>query len=207
MYFHWLSKDEVIDIYETEKALVDAGTLFDTKNLLDVLLYYTYSPKYYSSAFIKGTLKSRESFNMKRYNEAVLNSGRVEFGSGNTKRGENLPPSVITTYQGFSCDPLIDFYLEKLIGLCEENGIQFIYQSTPVSEITYQNLNADMVKDYRAYMEQIQREHPNTVIEAEMFAYDNTLFSDENHLTITGAAQFSQEMREKYANIFQKPYT
>ena len=178
-------------------------TVLGNKNLLDVLLYDTCSPIYYSAAVIKGSLMSREQFNEGRYEEAVQNRGRTEFGVGRSEE-EELPPSEITKYQTFSCDPLIDRYFRKIIQLCEDNGIRFIYQASPVSDVTYRNLSGEMVEGYNAYMQQIGDAYPDAVVEAELAAYDDALFSDSNHMNREGAAIFSQEMRGKYADVFQE---
>ena len=198
-YFHRLEFNEVYDTYKNEKTVLDEKIVFDDKDLIDIVLYYIYSPIYFSSAFMRGLFSSRQEFNEIRYEEAVSNRGRVQMGNGIV----NGPASVVKdTF--FACNKLIDTYLRKIIDLCDENGIQFIFQTAPVSELTYVQLNADLVDEYDSYIKSIQTDYPNVVMNGEFFYYDTDLFYDRSHLSIEGAIKFSREMREKYAYIFDE---
>lgn len=199
VYFHWLSASEVLDIFAAERSVGD-NAVFADDGLLDIPLYYTYSPLYYSTAFFKGLLSSRQPYNEETYARVQNERGWSTLGNGNL---EDLELNRIVNFSSFDYSKVIDLYLRKIIDLCGEHGIQFIYQSHPLSERTYDHVDPDMVSGYEAYMSDLQRDYPDAIIHGELFAYDDALYSDSVHLSVEGAALFSNAMKEKYSFVFE----
>ena len=202
VYFHRLSLDQAADILSVKKMVNDADNILGDKDYKDVMLYYLYSPIYYSSAFFKGIFLDRQEANLSMYNEAVSARGHILFGDGNT--GGCIKPADIVNESSFEVNALIDVYFRKIIQLCEDYGVKFVYQSAPVSEITYDNLDATVIAQYNGYMMGLRSEYPNAVINAELLTYSNDSFSDSVHLNADGAERFSRQMREKYDYIFNE---
>ena len=200
VYFHRLNKEQVTDILAAKKSINDKDDILGDKNQLDVLLYYSYSPIYYSSAFLKGLLFDRQGENEVKYDDAVSARGHILFGEG----GGEIKPAGIAKLTSFFCNELIDSYLNKIIQLCKDRGVKFVYQSAPVSEITYESIDKAVLAQYDAYMDELRTKYPGVVINSDLLVYTNGLFSDSVHLNTDGADKYSREMYDKYSYIFEE---
>ncbi len=200
VYFHRIGMPQVLDVYKTIKSITgEVGESFSIKRILDIPLYYSYSPIYYTSAVLKGTIAGREQTNRTAYQDVIENKGHMYFGSNN---GQKICAFSIVDGEHFQCDALIDIYFRRIIELCEDHDIKFVYQSCPLSEITYSDIDNMIIREYNAYMEALKESYPNAEINAELFYYSDDLFNDDAHLSEAGATRFSREMCDKYAYIF-----
>lgn len=199
-----MSLGEIYDVYRTQREVGGGVLEFGSKELADIFLYFTYSPVYYFDAFLSGLFSSRQQENSDRYGGLITDRGQIFYGklfSSEDRINE------IVEYTSFTADRLIDHYFRKIIDLCQEHGIRLVVQSAPVTESTYVNMDERLIRQYDAYMEQIRSDYPNIVVDAEPFCYRDDLFADASHLNEEGASAFSNEMREKYAYIFEETET
>lgn len=200
IYFHRMCETDFYDLLETLKDYKDV-TLFGERNMKqEFLLYKYYFPTKYSSAFLKFLLgENRYDKCIKNYQIAEENCGQMQVG--NADRWDEA--NKYAKWESFEANEIIDDYFGKLIDLCGEHGIKFIFQMIPYSESTYENLQPQFVSDYTSYLESLQEEHPDALIDHELVSYDNSYYGDAYHLNRRGTVRFSQEMREKYSEIFK----
>ena len=201
VYLHRISLPDMFDLYLTNKSIDNEVMDFNLGSWLDIALYMTYSPVYYSSASFDGLFSSNYKENLERYNEVSTNRGQIFYGR---EQNDEVRVNEIAEYKKFLVDPLIDLYFRKIIGLCADYGIQFVFQSAPVTASTYQTMDKSVIAQYDAYISELQASYPDAVFHAELYPYKDDQFGDSAHLNATGAAEFSNEMRNKYADIFER---
>ncbi len=198
LYFHRINADEILDIYKTEKES-GGGYIFEEKSLFDAALYLNYSPSCYSAAFINGLMSNRYKKNMDEYNYVVKYRGRTEPGKG---KGYNGVHSIVN-YTSFDYNSIPDLYVRKMLELCREKSIKMIYQAPPLNRATYKKLNENFLREYNKYMQKLQDDYPEALINGQFYYYDNIYFNDDwLHLNENGAIKFSREMKQKYNYIF-----
>ncbi len=198
VYFHRIGTSEILDIYRKSKEVGDES-IFDENSLADLFLYNIYSPTFYSTAFFRGLITDRYNENITMYNNVVNNKGQIQFGQEDCVDDVNH----MADYTSFDYCKIADYYFREMIKLCRENNIKFIYQSAPFNESTYKNLHEQFIKEYDNYMEQIQEDFPETVINSDIFYFENDCFGDMLHLNINGTIKFSEEMKSKYSYVFE----
>ena len=97
---------------------------------------------------------------------------------------------------------LLALYLDKLLMLCRESGIQVILEQPPMNEASYAALQESFVSEYTIYIEETQSDYPEFLINSEIPCYENKYFGDSSHLNEAGAAVYTQEFKDKYSNLF-----
>lgn len=200
IYFHRLSGHSLDEIIHVCNKYNDK-TILDGKSKIDSFLYEIYSPSKYGTAFCNGLLSNkRKNENIIKYKEAVKNKGQVWISSGNTIDKEN----DFARNKEFKQNEVIDYYFRRIIKLCEKNNISLIYQSPPLNKVYYKKIKERFKKQYMLYMEKMQKEFPNVLIDYSIFSYDSNNFEDTFHLNKRGALRFSKEMKKKYKNIFKE---
>lgn len=199
VYYHTLDLDSLLDVYANKPDFAESGVWGD-KGWLDIALYYSYSPVYYSSAVLKGLIHDRTPANQQIYDEVIGNDGQILYG-----QSQAIEERVndIVKQRAFIPDALVDHYFRKTIDLCAEYGIKFIFQSLPVTASTYERLDKEFLAQYDAYMEQIREAYPDIVVNAQIQPCADDLFADQSHLNAKGVEQFTQQMRDKYRDIFE----
>lgn len=201
VYFHRMSKDDLQDL-EREIRLYDESPIFEGKNFkTEEFLYQTFSPVKYSEAFFKGMLSGKR-YQKNRHEYLALNRSKGQTYFGTAEYCDDIFDAA-AEMKNFKADEILDVYFRKIIELCEENNIRFIFQSSPFNKSTYEVLSGAMVSDYLTYMDSIQSDYPDAVINADIFYYDNEYFGDMVHLNERGAVKYSREMRKKYKDIFE----
>ena len=200
MYFHRLKTKDLKELFR-EIQLFEDKSVFGESILEESFLYLTYSPVKYSVAFVKGLLSSKRYIqNMDEYAAVSRARGQMQFGTAECYDDVNS----YVEYDSFEENPIIDHYFRKIIELCEENHIQFIFQNPPINESTYAELNKQFVSDYESYLNGIGEDYPDAIIDSRLFSYENGYFGDSVHLNIKGTVKFSREMKEKYRDIFEE---
>ncbi len=200
VYFHTLDIEDLLDVLVTKRSFRESS-LWGDKGLLDIIGYYTYSPVLYGTALVEGTLHDRSKFNIDMYNEVINNKGQYCYNKDKNVE-KRIDDSLACS--AFTPDPLIDYYFRKTIELCEDNGIRFVYQLSPINASTYSIVSPDVVEQWYDYLDDIRMEYQNANFDGELIIYSDELFSDPTHLSPDGVASFSAEMRERYAYIFDR---
>lgn len=113
---------------------------------------------------------------------------------------ENYSEVYHTKSNSLRVDPYNETYLQKILELCEENGIRIVMVTTPISAIrlaTYDNFQA-LYDSYRAMAEEIGCEFYDFNLYRGIgeLLPDSTHFFDDTHLNPKGAELFSRLFAE-----------
>ncbi len=206
VYFHLLDDGEMREIEEQLRQTGDLSP-FGVASLREfqkeAALYRFYTPQKYGVVFLKGlaldlTGHSRREGYQENYDYVVANKGQSQYYA----KGANDQPVMTIERDTFSPSELIDRYFRALIGLCRENGIQFIFQSPPQNMSTKDSINSGWIDGFIAYMEGVRADHPEISVDAAWEWYESGYFDDAFHLDQDGAERFCAQLREKYPYVF-----
>lgn len=199
-YFHridWRDLRELLKVMDQYGGVSD----LETGSEKEIFLYRVYSPDKYSNALIKGLLHpSRKKENIEKYNRVLKDRGYTQFGTAEYCDDVNY----YAEYEAFEVNKAMDYYFCKIIELCLENQIQFVFQNPPLNESTYEKLKPRFVDEYTSYLKKLQENYPSAIIDTDLVSYKNRCFGDATHLNTYGSKYFSKQMKEKYKNIFDR---
>ena len=105
---------------------------------------------------------------------------------------------TITGKQHFQVLPIIDYYMDKCIEQCEENGIQVIIEQHPINESTYANMSNEYKQEYMDYMKSLKEKYPEIIVNTEYNICESDWLGDFSHLNENGATKFTMQLKEKY---------
>lgn len=200
VYFHRMNKDNIDEILGVAERCNDSGGVYYKNARRDEVLYSIYFPQKYLRTFVKGLLsQGRYNSNIEVYRNATRDRGQAYFGKA--KYTDEIEKYV--KYSEFIPADITDVYLKKIMKLCRDRDIIFVYQSVPINEQSYKLLSNSFLATYKKYMLNLQRDNPSAIIDTELMHYDKYKFGDRTHLNCNGTRDFSKEMRNKYHYIFQ----
>lgn len=91
-----------------------------------------------------------------------------------------------------------EFYLGRLIELCQKNGIEIHIEQTPVGQLGLERMKeSGYWASYMAFLQQIADRY-DVDVNMTTPSYEDSYFSDNRHLNDAGAERFTQELRERY---------
>lgn len=203
VYFHRMAPDALWDCIATlhEEGL-ERRTLKRTlrRAITDSLEYLTYSPLKYRDAFLRGLeSKTRATANWTNYENAVTNKGWWLLGRAE-ECSEAYP--YFEDRQEFSIDPGLEYYLDRILELCDERDMNLVFVGPPLNEASYAIVTDGFKESYRQFMVGLQERHPEATIVTELYAYPNDCFCDNRHMNRRGAERFCAELRERYPQAF-----
>ena len=88
---------------------------------------------------------------------------------------------------------LITLYMQRLLRLCNDNGIHVRLIQPAVNTATFEELNEHYYGSYRNYIKEISQVCDDIEYETELKVYDGKYFADTSHLNAKGAVKFTQE--------------
>jgi hypothetical protein len=106
----------------------------------------------------------------------------------------------VTGYENFAVNGLIDEYLRATVEMCEENGIDFILEQSPIESGSVPLIKENVNVQFEEYFDDMQKEYPNIKVVSKLHAYDEALFGDSMHLNESGAAIYTQYIIDTYLN-------
>lgn len=193
LYFHYLSsKNQLAAQFVLYKlGQVDFQGL--KSKIIDTLKYNLLFPQKYSAACIKSKFK-REKNNRTMFQKNADAKGHMYFGL--KERDDNLNPE--TKRKKFYVNARENYYLHKIIDLCQKNEIPLFIEQLPMNTPSWNKINENgFYADYRAYMESVMKE-TGVPVELEIPCYDVECFGDSSHMNSRGAEKFSSEIKGKY---------
>ncbi|MCR5688426.1 MAG: hypothetical protein K6G58_10445 [Lachnospiraceae bacterium] len=147
-----------------------------------------YLPAIYASRFV---LRREE-------NEKILEDLRAAHGWGSFGTQDGCwDESYETSYEDMTIDgdaKLITLYMQKLLRLCDDNGIRIVLLQPAVNDATFEKLNEHYYGSYRNYIKQLSAVAGDMVYETDLRVYDGRYFSDTSHLNREGAEKFTNEV-------------
>lgn len=193
LYFNFYSMPELIEMYNKGQELNDP---FWASNGIEseILKYYLKYPDYYLAAVNNSNLFDRYDENMERYMQLEQSKGWISYGTADG----NYDDDFIATLQEFKVGTIEDFYIRKIIELCEENGIEIIIEQPPIKESSISVISESVVSEFEGYFRQLQKDYPYAIINTSLVYYENEYFGDVHHLNREGAERFTAELIDKY---------
>ncbi|MCR5590135.1 MAG: hypothetical protein K6F73_01250 [Lachnospiraceae bacterium] len=190
-YFRAIGVSDMIRLQSDAKAC-GALSVHTDGWVTDEISARLYLPNRYLPAINAARFTGRCSENEKRYNDLVASRGWGSFGTQDGCWDE----SYETSYEDMEIDgdaKLITLYMQKLLRLCNDNGIHVVLLQPAVNDATFEKLNEHYYGSYRNYIKQLSTAADDMEYETELKAYDGKYFSDTSHLTREGAEKFTKE--------------
>lgn len=198
MYFKALSCKDTSELRENAEYCGADSVLFDDCYAYDFSCRAGL-PTVYLPAITAAKFVSRYDSNKALYSDLVKAEGFGSFGKEDYCADESYETSY--TEVEFGGDVYLIFkYFDKIVELCKENGCKISLLQPALNEATYDNLNADYLKGYYAFVEDFANSHEDVYVERELRRYDNDCFGDVSHLNGKGAEKFSLEIYEILKN-------
>ncbi len=197
IYFHHFSFSEALTVWREGKEYVSPSVCDGEHGIFDIVSIYLDLPGSYMPALINSRFHGRYDENLEAYNNICYEKGHGLFGTedGSSDRNYESNYTEFNTREDFK---LLDLYIKRLLGLCEEYGIRTIVSQPPMNKASYERLNADYVSQYTKYIESMQNLYPDAVIDSQILCYPNEFFGDSSHLNEKGAQKFTEEFMARY---------
>lgn len=184
---NFFTKDEFYEIAENSKQLND--TIFRCTKI-KFWLYKLNFPTLYKEDIRRNLVVFGKEKNLKLISYIFYNRGRRPHPD--LKESCSLL-NYETKMKTFSPAPIFDLYFEKIIELCENENIGFVFMPMPMNESSFEKLNADFITDFLNYMIEKQKKYPDFIISNELIFLPDSLFGDESHLNYKGTEFFTEE--------------
>lgn len=197
LYYNYLSLGQLAEVYKNAAPYKDP-VIFADNAFSDTLSYKLRLPSKYLAAEYNAGFIGRKADNLAKYAQVRAARGYTAFGTDPGNDGVNYE----THHEVFDQSPLVEAYYYKLLDLCKENQIQIIIEQSPINQASYDVLSPDFTKGYQSFMGRVSAAYPEAVVNDAIYPYDNKYFGDNNHLNPSGAKVFTQEIRDKYSDLF-----
>ena len=198
VYFNAIPVSKLPELYKNAWAC-DAGAVLYEQYITDGLSARFALPNKYLPAINAAHFTGRYNINKSAYRDLQVSYGYGGFG----ELEECYDESYETSYEDMVIDgdaKLITLYLQKLLKMCDDNGIRVILLQPAVNTATYEGLNEHYYASYRNYIKQIGTICDNIEYETQLRVYDGKYFSDTSHLNSSGAEKFTDEIKTVYFN-------
>lgn len=194
LYYHWIQESDMLEVENNKGILMGYNSEQIHNNIKDAYMYFHKLPYVYLKTIINSKLLRKESY----YNDYSMleeNSGYTTLGSIS---GCDELNQVYKDEPRFEVIPIVDFYMRKIIKLCNDNGIELIIESLPYSETNYDFIvDSGHLDGYKKYLKKLEID-TGVKVECNVPRYSNKLFGDTAHLNHNGAIEYSHYIKEKY---------
>lgn len=194
IYFHTFDKESFWDLTEEAKAFSKTENVLIAHYNVEYLMHQLYLPNKYATALKKSAFVLRHRKTKQKYKDMVSAYGHTFYGQADYSDGIDGEAKVAD----FDASDLIRHYMQRMIDLCQENGIQIIVEQAPVNETSYGIISAEFKEHYRDYMSKLASENNTYSIYTDFYCYPNDCFGDADHLNAKGVETYCYQMREKY---------
>lgn len=197
MYFNYFDSRETLEVFRNAHAVSETAVLTDGY-FIDLMSYRLRLPNKYLPAMYNSGLIGRRTTNEAIYNEIASNRGQYYFGTADGCSDHNYE----SNYTALNLSLIVDLYMRKLLDLCVENNIHVVLEQAPMNTASYSLLNENYVTEYTAYMELLQQDYPEIMIDTIIAHYEDAYFGDASHLNEKGAVRFTEEILTEYPELF-----
>lgn len=196
LYFNYFSSDELNEIRQHAQIIDD--DYWNSEGIDDKILRYKFRyPALYLPAVYNSNIVDRYTTNRTLYETVLREKGWMHFGNADGYYDGN---HYVTGYENFAVNGLIDEYLRATVEMCEENGIDFILEQSPIESGSVPLIKENVNVQFEEYFDDLQKEYPNIKVVSKLHAYDEALFGDSMHLNESGAAIYTQYIIDTYLN-------
>ncbi|MBQ7166774.1 MAG: hypothetical protein IJR93_07530 [Treponema sp.] len=156
---------------------------------------FLYSPAVYQPALMASSFAERLEHNRHMYHNAEIHLGSYI----SRENGESWGVKPYTK-NDFIVKPLFEFYYNRLIELCMQEGITVRLVKLPVSPpVTHSQKYKD---EFNAFYASLCSNYPRLTLDWFQDEFDQHDFADWHHMNLVGATRFSQLIRERYHQDF-----
>lgn len=196
VYFNYLSVQDMMDLYSYAEA-TGSETLLQKGYKNDLLSYRMRFPDKYLPALLNAKGFGRYSENKAKYSKVSAMFGHDQFGTLDGCSDLNYETSYESMHTTGDA-VLLDVYINRLLSLCEKEGINTTVSIPPMNKSSYNELNASYTEDLYYYFEALKSKYKNIKIESNIPVYDDKYFGDSSHLNREGALIFTEEFLSTY---------
>ena len=198
-YFHQLSFREAVSVYREGKKEEAEFSDDGEHGLSELVSTYLNFPDTYMPALLNSRFTARISINEEAYGRLLSERGHGLFGTEEGSSDLNYEANY-TELKKDGDAILLCAYLEKLLKLCEKNGIRTVLVQAPMNEASYEKLSADYVGQFSELIDSFREIYPEAVMDPEIPCFPNALFGDASHLNEEGAGRYTEVFMEKYGD-------
>lgn len=194
LYSHILTFPQQAEIFRQAHQFDEKQILVDgwLKKWLSIYLYF---PEEYQPALMASSFAERLDHNRHLYHNAEIHLGSYI----SRENGENLAMEPYTK-DAFAVSDMCAFYYDRLIGLCQKEGITVRLIKLPVSPpVTHSQKYED---EFYQFYESLKEKYPEITLDCFQNGFDQHDFFDLHHMNLVGAAKFSRMLRECYPQDF-----
>ena len=198
VYFHRLSDADIKEIYNTALLYGESDEIAENYNELR-LQYKYYSFEKYGKPFLNALDGNRYEKNSETYRDLNDSKGQINFGD--KEYCDALGPE--REYSDFEPLDIMDHYLRITIDMCIENDIDVIVDTLPMNEATYNFCEESYLQGYSDYMNKLQSDYPQIIVNTDLCYYGNEYFGDATHFNSKGTEKYSEYIKNKYSYVFE----
>lgn len=194
IYFHTFEKEDFEDLTITAKQFQKTEHILIDHYDLEYLMYQLYLPNKYATALRKSGFIGRYQITSQKYDMMVESGGHTFYGTAEYSDGINGEAKV----SDFEPSDVIVWYIQRIVNLCNDEGIALIIEQAPVNETSYGIITPDFKEHYRVIMNRLAEKNTSAAIYTDFYCYPNNCFGDADHLNAYGVETFCKQMKEKY---------
>lgn len=194
IYFHTFLPEDFEDLVTQAQRFADTENILIEHYRMEYLMYRLYLPNKYATALKKSAFVMRHRASSQKYADMVQDRGHTFYGTAAYSDGVDGEAKV----SDFADSDIIAWYLQRLIALGREYGIEVIVEAAPVNETSYGIFTSDFKSHFREFMNQVAEQNADYSVYPDFYCYPNDCFGDADHLNSHGVEVFCGQMREKY---------
>lgn len=192
VYFRAIPLAGLSELYDNARQC-DAQSVYRKGYITDEISARCGLPNKYLPAINAAKFIGRYDSNAGAYGDLQGSFGWGSFGD----LEECYDESYETSYHEMEIDgdaKLITLYMQKLLKLCDDNGIHVRLLQPAVNTATYEGLDERYYASYQSYIKDLAASCPQMEYETKLRVYDGKYFSDTSHLNKMGAVKFTTEV-------------
>ncbi len=197
LYYNYLSLPDVLQVEMDAIRLGENESIRYPGSIGDFVSFRLRLPNKYLDAIYQAGIHGRAPENQMKYDSVRADRGYTEFGDEKGNDGLNYE----THHSYFDYSPLVLYYYDKLLSLCEEKGIHVIIEQSPINQASHEVMQEAFTEGYQEFVRSVADRHPSFTVISEVPVYDNLYFGDNNHMNRSGAEIFSAALSETYSDV------
>lgn len=194
--FHYLSREEAQEILNTAGQV--GSSLLENVSNYEIFRYYYRTPDLFTLEALRNLLGGSAGKNEIIYEQTMKRKGSYSYSAPEYSITQ-ITKSVED--RKIFMDPLMVSYLDRMIKICDQNGIKLIMVQAPMNRASYEKLDRSWLDQYDAMLEP----YKGRLVEIdEIPVYPNEYFYSSNHMNQNGLNQYSKDLRKKIEVYLQE---
>ncbi|MDE2318290.1 MAG: hypothetical protein KGK02_01165 [Rhodospirillales bacterium] len=164
-------------------------------------LYAARFPPLYFANLLGGYVAARWRYNERAYQEAISSYGRSSFGTAASSNGVSDEAQM----DNWRPSPLINFYLNRTLGLLASHHVPVVMMTLPINAATCSHLPPTVQARFSVYLKKIAQNNANIVLtDSAIPCWPDRFFGDDMHFNMSGAVTYSHKLQSVIAEILNK---